>query len=127
MGSRLLLGISLAACIAGAEARAEDGPSCAAHPGLSVVDASIPLTDAWVKKAAALDVLTQFGVKTIIRYYDHHAETIPCKTLLPDESDGILAKGFSIAVVFQHNNGDPEQQSVTPIARPKNCRVLPTH
>ena len=107
VGSRLLLGVSLTVWFASAEA-AEGGPSCAAHPGLSVVNSSIPLTEVQAEKAQALDVLTQFGVNTIIRYYDHDAETIACKTLLPEESDEILAKGFSIAVVFQHNNGDPE-------------------
>ncbi|MGZ8368277.1 MAG: glycoside hydrolase domain-containing protein, partial [Rhodoplanes sp.] len=44
------------------------------------------------------------GTQTIIRYYDHENETIPGKTLRRQERDLIIANGFHIAVVFQHNN-----------------------
>jgi hypothetical protein len=44
------------------------------------------------------------GINTIIRYYDHENETLPGKTLRKVERDLILANGFNIAVVFQHNN-----------------------
>jgi len=95
------------ACLTALEADAA-GPPCKAHPNFTVVDFSIPVTEVEAGKEQAFAGLKQFGVTTVIRYYDHASETIACKTLLPEESDAILANGFSIAVVFQHNNGDPE-------------------
>jgi glycoside hydrolase-like protein len=83
-------------------------PECAANPNFTVVDFSAPLsmllTD---KKLPALKALKAFQVDTIFRYYDHRDETLPGKTLLPDESDAILAAGLKIGVVFQHHNDDP--------------------
>jgi hypothetical protein len=86
----------------------KDHPPCSANPNFTVVDFSMPVTYVRAGEDDGLDALKKFGIKTVIRYYDHKKETIACKTLLPDEADAILAKGFSIAVVFQHNNGDPE-------------------
>ncbi len=84
-------------------------PPCLANPDGPVVDLSVPVTELrTVTNDQALNALKQFGVKTIIRYYDFSDESLVCKTLLADESDAILAKGLSIAVVFQHNNDDPE-------------------
>jgi Domain of unknown function (DUF1906) len=86
-----------------------DGPSCNAHKGMTAVDMSQPTqtitTDSGASGYAALKVM---GVKTIIRYYDWVDEDVACKTLLPSESDAILAAGFNIISVFQHENDDPE-------------------
>lgn len=120
LGARMLLSITrppqllaIAALIGAisllATSKAEAaGPSCAAHRDFTAVDFSIPLTEVKAGARPALQALKQFGVGTIIRYYDQAQETLPCKTLLPQEADAILAEGFSIAVVFQHNNDDPE-------------------
>lgn len=53
------------------------------------------------------ETLRTFGIKTIVRYYDHDNETLICKTLLNDEAKSIIDNGFQIAVVFQHHNGSP--------------------
>jgi hypothetical protein len=90
------------------EARA-GAPPCSAGQEYQAADFSVPVTDLHTTSGGeVLDTLRQFGVRTIIRYYDKPAETLACKTLLPNESDAILAKGFSIAVVFQHHSEDPE-------------------
>jgi Domain of unknown function (DUF1906) len=44
------------------------------------------------------------GIKTVIRYYDHEAETLPGKTLHAAERHMITDSGFDIGVVFQHWN-----------------------
>jgi hypothetical protein len=85
------------------------GPPCAASGEFQAVDFSFPVTEARASaNRPALDALKQFGVRTVFRYYDHPNESLACKTLLKDESDAIIAKGLSVAVVFQHNNDDPE-------------------
>jgi hypothetical protein len=71
---------------------------CAANSGATAVD----LSDRVDLKF--LEEMRRVGVKTIIRYYDHENETIARKTLRRKERDLIIANGFNIAVVFQHNN-----------------------
>lgn len=71
---------------------------CTANSGAAAVDLSEPVNQAF------LDVMKQVGVRTIIRYYDHEDETLPGKTLRRKERDLIVANGFHIGVVFQHNN-----------------------
>jgi hypothetical protein len=56
---------------------------------------------------SGLDALKSFGVTTVFRYYDMPDETLPGKTLLPNEVAAILAKNLKIGVVFQHNSDDP--------------------
>ncbi|KHA51861.1 glycoside hydrolase domain-containing protein [Sulfitobacter geojensis] len=84
------------------------GPACKAHPGFSVIDASHPLTDIMPRDGRpAMAAIRDLGVETIIRYYDNVAETLPCKTLVPEETRAILQAGFSVLAVFQHNNDNP--------------------
>ena len=63
------------------------------------------------KAPGAKDVLgtlkSEFGIKTIVRYYDLAKESIPCKTLHRDEAAALIDAGFSVAVVFQHRSSDP--------------------
>ena len=93
----------------GAAEAKDDGPACQAHASYSVGDFSVRLIEVRTdQKEAALDALSSFGLKTIARYYDYPKETIPCKTLLKDETDQILAHGFGILTIFQHNNDDPK-------------------
>ena len=88
---------------------ASAAPACSANPDVKVADFSVPVTELRTANGdPSLKALKQFGVKTIIRYYDHPDETIACKTLLKEESDAIISNDMSIAVVFQHNNDDPE-------------------
>lgn len=83
-------------------------PSCEPGHGYPVADFSAPFTDLGNRSGrTAGQELRRLGVDTIIRYYDHTDETLPCKTLVPEETNAILAEGFSVAVVFQHNNDDP--------------------
>jgi hypothetical protein len=83
-------------------------PTCAASSEFRAVDLSIPIQNISASSGkSGLDALKDFGVGVIFRYYDMPNETIPCKTLLPDETDAILAKNLSIGVVFQHNSDDP--------------------
>ncbi|MCX7560879.1 DUF1906 domain-containing protein [Sulfitobacter sp. F26204] len=84
------------------------GPSCAPHPGFTVIDASHPLTDLGPRDGTpGMTALRNLGVETIIRYYDNVAETLPCKTLVPEETRAVLQAGFSLLAVFQHNNDNP--------------------
>ncbi|MDE2384229.1 MAG: DUF1906 domain-containing protein [Alphaproteobacteria bacterium] len=93
----------------GAKAASFDGPSCNAHKGMSAVDMSQPTNTITTESGkSGYAALKAMGVKTIIRYYDWANEDISCKALLPQESDAILAAGFSIISVFQHENDDPE-------------------
>jgi hypothetical protein len=83
-------------------------PTCVEHRNFSVADFSVPLSKLLSdKKLSALRVLKTFKVDTIFRYYDYKNETLPGKTLHPDESDAIIAAGLKIGVVFQHYNNDP--------------------
>lgn len=101
--------IALVAIVTGASQAQAGGPPCAASRDFEAADFSVPVTELRAgADGQALDALKRIGVKTIIRYYEYPTETLACKTLLKDESDAILAKGLSIAVVFQHNNHDPE-------------------
>ncbi len=84
------------------------GPACEAHPGFTAIDASHPMTELTPRGGVpGLTALRQMGVDTIIRYYDNVAETLPCKTLVPEETRAILDAGFSVLAVFQHNNDNP--------------------
>jgi hypothetical protein len=69
-----------------------------ANSGAAAVDLSNRVNQECVDK------MKNVGVQTIIRYYDHEDETILGKTLKRQERDLIIANGFHIAVVFQHNN-----------------------
>jgi hypothetical protein len=83
-------------------------PLCAPGQGYSVADFSAPFTDLSPRDGrSAAQELKRLGINTVIRYYDHPDETLACKTLVPEEANALLANGFSIAVVFQHNNDDP--------------------
>lgn len=57
-----------------------------------------------ISTPAFFDKMREVGVATIIRYYDHEAETLPGKTLRRPEREAIAGAGFSLAVVFQHRN-----------------------
>jgi hypothetical protein len=87
----------------------KEHPACTAHPELSVMDSSTRVTKLFdAEKNSVLDILYENGVRTIFRYYDMPKESIRCKTLLPFETDAILAKKkFKIGVVFQNNSDDP--------------------
>lgn len=83
-------------------------PSCTPGHSYGVADFSAPITDLANRDGTnATTELWRLGIETIIRYYDHPDETIPCKTLVPEETDFLLDNGFSIAVVFQHRNDSP--------------------
>jgi Domain of unknown function (DUF1906) len=84
-------------------------PSCNAHNGFTAVDMSQPITSITTQDGKdGMQAFKSIGVKTIVRYYDWPDENISCKTLLPEESDAIIAAGMSIVTVFQHENDDPE-------------------
>ena len=93
----LLLSMTLAAMpVEAPPAAARD--YCAPNSGTAAVDLSQRVNQGF------LDAMKTVGIQTIIRYYDHEDETIPGKTLRRQERDLIIANGFHIAVVFQHNN-----------------------
>ena len=71
---------------------------CMTDPRVEAVDSSAPVTQSF------LDQIKAFGIKTIIRYYDHEDETLPGKTLRRGERDAILMNGLKMGVVFQHRN-----------------------
>jgi Rv2525c-like, glycoside hydrolase-like domain len=71
---------------------------CSRDARIAAVDLSAPVDQSF------LDEMHASGINTIIRYYDHENETLPGKTLRKAERDLILANGFHVAVVFQHNN-----------------------
>ncbi len=84
------------------------GPACQSHSGMTAIDASHPLTELQSRNGkSGLVALRDLGVDTVIRYYDNVAETLPCKTLVPEETRAILSAGFSLLAVFQHNNDNP--------------------
>jgi hypothetical protein len=84
-------------------------PPCKANADFTAVDIRMPVQEIKLETGkTGVDALKALGVKTIIRYYDWQDESIACKTLLKDEIDEIFARGMSVAVVFQHNNDDPE-------------------
>ena len=96
------IGVAVSTLAAGA------APSCTPGQGFGVADFSAPITDLGERNGSgAATELWRLGIDTIIRYYDHPNETIPCKTLVPEETDFLLDNGFSIAVVFQHRNDSP--------------------
>ncbi|MGB3246481.1 MAG: glycoside hydrolase domain-containing protein [Sulfitobacter sp.] len=95
-------------CVFSAQSASAAAPACTPGQGYSVADFSAPFTDLGARGSRSAGAeLKHLGVQTIIRYYDHPDETLPCKTLVPEETNAILAAGFDIAVVFQHNNDDP--------------------
>jgi hypothetical protein len=83
--------------------------SCDGHPGYAAADLSQPVTTIENKIGkAGPEALKSIGIRTIARYYAGLEENISCKTLLPNESDAIIAAGMNIVTVFQHENDDPE-------------------
>jgi hypothetical protein len=112
--SRIAIFLAVIAIFAAEVARAEEihvpdqNPTCVEHRNFTVVDFSVPLAKLLTdKKLAALKALKSFKVDTVFRYYDHKDETLPGKTLHPEEADAIIAAGLKIGVVFQHYNDDP--------------------
>jgi Domain of unknown function (DUF1906) len=84
-------------------------PTCNTHREFSAVDFSQPVTTIkTVSGRSGLEGLKAIGVKTIARYYDWVDADTTCKSLFPKESDAIIAAGFSILTIFQHENSDPE-------------------
>jgi Domain of unknown function (DUF1906) len=84
-------------------------PTCNSHREFPAVDLSQPVTTISMKSGkTGLDGLKAIGVKTIARYYDWVESGTSCKSLFPKESDAIIAAGFSIITIFQHENSDPE-------------------
>jgi hypothetical protein len=88
----------MVACFAFLNWQAHAGTFCTRATAPLAVDLSRPATPHFLKGMKALNV------GAVIRYYDHKDETIVGKTLHRKERDLILSSGFSIAVVFQHNN-----------------------
>lgn len=102
---RFLLSLALFTALA---TTSQAGPTCTPHVGFTAIDASHPMTDLDPRGGkSAMTALHDLGVQTIIRYYDHVAETLPCKTLVPEETSAVLQAGFSLLAVFQHNNDNP--------------------
>lgn len=90
-------------------AHALAAPTCNSHREFPAVDLSQPVTT--IRTASGRSGLEGFkaiGVKTIARYYDWVDADTTCKSLFPKESDAIIAAGFSILTIFQHENSDPE-------------------
>lgn len=83
-------------------------PPCDINPRDAVADFSMPVSELRYQGKPVWSLLKTFGIKTIIRYYDWDDESLACKTLLNDEARQIIENGFSLAVVFQHFNGDPK-------------------
>jgi Domain of unknown function (DUF1906) len=93
-------------CLAGDAAAA---PSCNTHPEFPAVDLSQPVTTITTQSGkTGVQAFKAIGIKTIARYYDWVEPETTCKSLFPKESDAILAAGFSILTIFQHENSDPE-------------------
>jgi Rv2525c-like, glycoside hydrolase-like domain len=84
-------------------------PKCDVNQSDSVADFSMHVTDLRLPDGQPVwSELRRFGINTIVRYYDWNPESQACKTLFNDEASEIIRNKFSIAVVFQHFNGDPE-------------------
>jgi hypothetical protein len=85
-------------------------PSCEPTKPFSIIDISMPVPDLYIKNGSGPgSVLTafrnDFKLDTIFRYYDDPVHpSIPGKPLRAKESDALLAAGFKIGVVFQHNS-----------------------
>jgi hypothetical protein len=90
-------------------AAAQAAPPCKAHAQFPAVDMSQPFTTITSDSGKGGSALfKQLGIKTIARYYDWVDSETTCKSLFPKESDAILAAGFNIITIFQHENSDPE-------------------
>jgi Domain of unknown function (DUF1906) len=88
---------------------AKAAPTCNTHREYPAVDLSQPVTTINLKSGkTGFDGLKAIGVKTIARYYDWVEPDTSCKSLFPKESDAIIAAGFNIISIFQHENSDPE-------------------
>lgn len=84
-------------------------PSCNSHREFPAVDLSQPVTTITTKSGkSGIQAFKAIGVKTIARYYDWVGKDTTCKSLFPKESDALIAAGFSIITIFQHENSDPE-------------------
>jgi hypothetical protein len=102
--------------VAGFGARAEplempvSHQPCLPTKNLVVLDFSTPIPPLLTPDGSpALTALkSDYKVHTLFRYYDYPKdETLPGKTLRSKESDGLLAAGFKIGIVFQHHNDNP--------------------
>jgi len=103
-----LLALSLALLLA-LSLPTRAAPSCNTHKEFPAVDLSQPVTTITTKSGkSGVQAFQAIGVKTIARYYDWVDADITCKSLFPKESDAIIAAGFSILSIFQHENSDPE-------------------
>ncbi len=90
-------------------AAAMAAPACKAFPQFTAVDLSQPVTTITTKTGkSGVEAFKSIGVKTIARYYDWADGETTCKTLFPTESDALIAAGFNIITIFQHENSDPE-------------------
>ena len=84
-------------------------PACTTQSAFKAVDLSQPVTTITTKTGkSGVEAFKSIGIKTIARYYDWADGETTCKTLFPAESDAIIAAGFSIVTIFQHENSDPE-------------------
>jgi hypothetical protein len=107
MAKTFYVALGLALYMNGAGALA--APPCNSHREFSAVDLSQPVTTITTKSGkSGLQAFKAIGVKTIARYYDWVDEETTCKSLFPAESDALIAAGFNIITIFQHENSDPE-------------------
>jgi accessory colonization factor AcfC len=84
-------------------------PSCNTHKEFPAVDLSQPVTTITTKSGkTGVQAFKAIGIRTIARYYDWVDAETTCKSLFPKESDAIIAAGFSVLTIFQHENSDPE-------------------
>jgi Domain of unknown function (DUF1906) len=107
MAKRFCATFALTLLLGGAGAFA--APSCNSHREFPAVDLSQPVTTITTKSGkSGVEAFKAIGVKTIARYYDWVDSETTCKTMFPKESDALIAAGFNIVTIFQHENSDPE-------------------
>ena len=88
--------------------RPDKHPLCQTDSQFAVVDASIEIPGLHdERRREALDIFSNYGVKTIFRYYSFYQPSLPQKILHKKETDAILAKKMSIGTVFQKESDDP--------------------
>jgi hypothetical protein len=98
-----VLGLMLSGAVALA------APTCNTHREFPAADLSQPVTTITTKSGkSGMEAFRAIGVKTIARYYDWVDSDTTCKSLFPKESDALIAAGFNIVTIFQHENSDPE-------------------
>lgn len=111
-GSKLVLACAVTAALQSGPAWSAPPvkqPDCGPNSEFSVADLS-DRTNKLVEQnnKPGLQTLKDYGIKSIFRYYDFPNESKRCKTLQPNETDALLAAGFRIGVVFQHESSDPK-------------------